>query len=552
MEKTLIDGRYRLGAVIGADRFGEVHDAVQEQQNRRVSIKIFSSRVATDETVARFAAGAAVLSRLHHKNLVFVTDHGVHEGRPYLVRDAVDGETLEQRIEEHDRFPPAEVLPILIQIADALEAAHKVGIKHFNLQPACVIMDGPRARVADAGLVSLLDDAEGSAIAKANWYQSPEQAKGKPDERSDLYSLGAIGYRMLAGRMPFEAQHLEQMLDKQAARPAPPIGEKLDQPEKAKALSAIIDRLLFDDPNDRFPSAEWVSNALRTAASEMGVPVKEKDSESSSDVEMISAPDIEDWAVSTSTPGTKSASGLPSSPAIEDWVVPDEIEVPEPTFWAKHRENVKIALGAAYLIAIAVVTFHFAIGLPDASREVRGMIRRRQAPQVIPQLLEYASRDNGLRAALGLAYVHVRDTKKAIAEYAAVAESNPDALHESDLAGIVLLLGVADPGTFGAEKILLARPESKARLRAAYDASTDPYYRCRAGEVLTKMSDPVDFLPACREALSSASCGARRIAIARLVEHRDAEAKPKLLELSQSITSTLGEDCGYAEARKAL
>jgi serine/threonine protein kinase len=435
MEKSIIDGRYRLGAVIGADRFGEVHEAVQVQLDRKVSIKILSSRTATPEIVARFPLGAAVLAKLHHPNIVFVDDYGVHEGRPYLVRDAIEGETLEQRLEERERFTPKEVVPILTQIADALDCAHQAGVQHLNLQPANVILTGERVRVLDMGLIGLVDEEEGRAIARTNWYQSPEHARGKPDERSDLYSLGVIGYRMLAGRLPFEAQHLEQMLDKQSARPAPPIGEKIEDAEKSKALSAIIDRLLFDDPADRFPSAEWVANALRTAAGEMGIAGRPKESDSSSDVEIISAPDIENWVASTSAPGAKvSSSGLPSSPALEDWVVPssepalsepalatadlvrrtkvEDPDDPQPTFWERNQENVKIAAGAAYLVAIAAVTFHFAVGLPDAAKEVRGMIRRRQAPQVIPQLQQYSESDPKLRAALGLAYVHVRDAKR--------------------------------------------------------------------------------------------------------------------------------------------
>src|SRR5688500_527630 len=153
MGKTVIDGRYALGQLIGADRFGEIYEAVQEKLDRKVSIKLLSSRNATAEVVSRFDTDAQALTKLHHPNIVFVEDHGIFETRPYLVTDALDGMTLEQRLEEEKRLAPDVAVPILLQIAQALEYAHQAGVLHLNLQPSQIIMKGERARVTDFGLL---------------------------------------------------------------------------------------------------------------------------------------------------------------------------------------------------------------------------------------------------------------------------------------------------------------------------------------------------------------------------------------------------------------
>jgi serine/threonine protein kinase len=274
---ALIDDRYRLGAQIGADGSGEVFEAEQVRLGRKVTIKMLEKGRSPDD-VERFLREARVLAKLHHPGIVYIADFGVHEGRPYLVREGVGGRSLEDVLRDKGRLIPEAALMIMLQIAEALEHAHASGVVHRGLCPQNIQIDEEgRARITEFGVARFVQDVETltapGVVVGASQYMSPEQAKGKPvDARTDLYALGVIGYRAIAGRLPFQAMTLAELLGMQALQEPTPLAEAALVPKEAYQGCAIVDRLLERDPERRYPSATWVVNAIRAAQGELTLP----------------------------------------------------------------------------------------------------------------------------------------------------------------------------------------------------------------------------------------------------------------------------------------
>lgn len=573
MAETLIEGRYRLGPIVSADGFGEVFEAVQVKLGRKVLIKMLApSSEVPEEATSRFTREATALSRLNHPSIVFVVDFGVFEGRPYLVREAVEGETLDQRLTAGATFSPEEALPILLHIAEALEHAHQSGVVHRDLRPENILLgaDG-RARVTDFGLVRLLDaDAEAltapGMIVGTSWYMAPERVKGAPaDARSDLYALGVIGHRMLTGRFPFDAATLDEMLMRLVKESPRPITETIQVEEEAHSLCAAIDRMLARDPADRFPEASWVVNALNAAATDLALPDATQDAELlatrpglPSESPPVPTPELaadlapKPLPEAQSEAQSKPRSGPPPvpEPSIEDWVIdsmvpaapeeeePLDAEPVSPSVPEARGDTAKVMAAVLYVLALVAVTAFVVYGLPDAGKESRALVRAGEAPQVIPQLQRYTAAPDaapGLRSALGFAFVHVRKAEEAVAEYAAAAGRDPDALEPPDVAALVALLGLSDPTTLEVERVLVRLgPRARPRLHETWrDEEAELYLRCRAGDVLASLGEQVDFGPICAQALERAGCSARRIVMERL-EQLDA------VSLVKTATSARG------------
>lgn len=529
MSEQLIDGQFSLGSMIASDGTGEVYEGVQVKLNRKVSIKMLAAG-QSDEAVARFEREAEALARLNHPGIVFVVDFGVHEGRPYLVREAVTGETLEARLEAGQIFTPEEAVPILAQIASALEHAHQSNVVHRDLRPANILLheDG-RVRVTDFALAKILDQ-EGEAltapgaIVGASWYMSPEQVRGSPaDTRSDLYALGVIAHRMLTGRFPFDEPELADMLSRQQKETPPPLVSLISAGEEATFFLTTIDKMLAPDPEQRHPSATWVVNALDRAASDMALP------DATEEAELVPATSPPPMPERTDAP---SSSGADAGPSLEDWAEasslpesPDEeleidgaVDAPP-----RPRGSWKAPAAAVYVLSIVAVTFFVSGELPDAAREARGMIRAGRSVQVIPQLEKFVAEpnhDRALGAALGQAYVHVGAPKKAVAAFESAANGDPSVLEPADVAALVAYLGMNDDTSLNAERVLV-RVGSRARplLRSKWeDEESDPFLRCRAGHTLRAMGETLDLSAACGRAVESESCAIHGMAKAHLDE----------------------------------
>ena len=210
-------GSYQLLSRLGAGGMGEVYLAHDVKLDRRVAIKFLSSEFAADpDRIRRFHQEARAASSLNHPHIVVVHDFGELAGRPYMVTEFIEGETLRRRL-QHGRLPIREVVDIGLQIASALAAAHARGLVHRDIKPENVMIRGDGyVKVLDFGLAKFAIEARWSDQARIEShtqsgmvigtprYMSPEQARGlEIDVRSDVWSLGAVLYELATGELPF-------------------------------------------------------------------------------------------------------------------------------------------------------------------------------------------------------------------------------------------------------------------------------------------------------------------------------------------------------------
>jgi serine/threonine protein kinase len=193
----------------------------------------------------------------------------------------VQGTTLEARLADRTRLPPFETRRIVAELADALGAAHRAKMIHLDIKPANVFLEGELQKVLlmDFGIAKPLTDqvqeSEGEPIVGTPEYMSPEQAQGAAeiDHRSDIYSLGALGYRLLVGRPPFRGDTITEILAKHVNEPPVPIREL--NPTIPKELADAIMRCLAKDPWKRFSTALELRATLDTVSffTKAGAPV---------------------------------------------------------------------------------------------------------------------------------------------------------------------------------------------------------------------------------------------------------------------------------------
>ena len=186
---TTLNGRYRLEARIGAGGMSTVYRALDETLQRQVAIKLMNREVTSDsDQLERFRREARAVAQLSHPHIVGVIDAGEDEGRPYIVFEYVEGETLKERIRRNGRLPIAEAVAYAIEIARALGAAHARHIVHRDVKPQNVLIDEEgSAKVTDFGIARTLDEegltADGRVLGTTD-YVSPEQALGQRRDRA--------------------------------------------------------------------------------------------------------------------------------------------------------------------------------------------------------------------------------------------------------------------------------------------------------------------------------------------------------------------------------
>ena len=246
---------------------------------RSVAVKTLDPRLAEDDDLrARFRREAVAAAAVAHPNIVATYDTGEDDGVAYIVMELVEGATLRQAIDLHGALPPARAADIAAQVADALAAAHARGLVHRDVKPSNVLvqLDG-RVKVTDFGIAKAADQSTdeltrtGSVMGTAR-YLAPEQLEGRPvDERADVYSLGLVLFEMLAGETPFGAEtDIATAVARLTSQP-PRLGDL--RPNITPGLAHVADRALARDPEERWPNAAAMRDALapfRVAVPERG------------------------------------------------------------------------------------------------------------------------------------------------------------------------------------------------------------------------------------------------------------------------------------------
>jgi tRNA A-37 threonylcarbamoyl transferase component Bud32 len=259
---------YALEARLGAGAMGSVYKAFQKGMKRHVAIKILRRDLTDDpRQVERLQREAALVGKLDHPNIVRGLDSGEKDGLVWFCMELVDGETLRARITRLGRIPPDEAVRITRQIAEALVHASSHGVVHRDIKPGNILLakDGT-PRLTDYGLAKgEADDAltQLDATLGTPQYISPEQARNPRDAdiRSDIYSLGATLYAMLAGEPPFAGETMAATLTKVLYERPKPLSEKA--PEVTPALGYVVERMMAKDRRHRYQTPDELLSDLR-------------------------------------------------------------------------------------------------------------------------------------------------------------------------------------------------------------------------------------------------------------------------------------------------
>ncbi len=284
-------GRYQLLEKIGQGGIGQVYKARDSQLGRTVAIKFLTMQLAeSTENLQRFQREASTLSHVSHQNICIVYDVGNSDRGPYIVMEYVKGQSL-SAILDSDGLPIGQALDIMLQICAGIEVIHEKGIIHRDIKPSNVMLtDKHVVKLVDFGLAKwnsnpdsewtrhedamrtraeFVKTVPGQVVGTPS-YMSPEQAAGTAvDVRSDIFSLGALFYGMLAGEPPFMAETPMLAMHSIISRKYRPIREV--NPDIPASLETIVDRML-GDLDERFQSIEQIVPLLLQAQAEQGVP----------------------------------------------------------------------------------------------------------------------------------------------------------------------------------------------------------------------------------------------------------------------------------------
>lgn len=262
-----VAGRYSLDREIGRGGMGIVYLARDVSLDRPVAIKLFPPDLARiPEARARFLREARTAARLSHPHIVPV--HAVEEADSFvfMVMTFVDGESLTERIARAGPLSPRDATRLMREVAWALSHAHAQDVIHRDVKADNILLEtgSGRALVSDFGIATSLADGDGIEVTGTPAYMSPEQATGSPlDGRSDLYSLGVVGFLALAGSLPFDGPTAADTLALHLRAPVPRLHPLV--PGAPARLCALVERCLAKDPAARPQSAQSLADALETA-----------------------------------------------------------------------------------------------------------------------------------------------------------------------------------------------------------------------------------------------------------------------------------------------
>jgi eukaryotic-like serine/threonine-protein kinase len=279
---------YRVLGKLGGGGMGVVYEAEDTRLGRRVALKFIPDHLVKDQrSLERFTREARAASQLNHVNICTIHDIEDNDGRPFIVMEKLEGESLKQRIREQEgpsrAMPADEVIEIAMQVADALAASHAKGIVHRDIKPANIFLTpGGQVKILDFGLAKLTKDGkvgtstdtsleesltQVGVIPGTAVYMSPEQARSEDlDVRTDIFSFGVVLYEMATGKKPFTGTNVVTTLHAVInSKPAPP---RTVNPAVPKELEAIIGKAMEKDRDQRYKNASEMKTDLARLSSE--------------------------------------------------------------------------------------------------------------------------------------------------------------------------------------------------------------------------------------------------------------------------------------------
>lgn len=259
-------GNYRLLSQIGRGGFAEVYLGEHIYLKTKAAIKVLRTHLAEEEH-EKFFSEAQTIAHLQHNHIVRVLEFGVEDDTPYLVMEYAPNGTLRQRFPRGKAVPLNTILPVVKQIAAALQYAHGQNLIHRDVKPENMLIgENDEILLSDFGISLIIQETssqERQEVVGTISYMAPEQLQGNPHLASDQYALGVIVYEWLAGERPFQGSFVEISSQHMFTHPAS-LREKA--PSISLAVEAVVMKALAKDPEQRFASVQEFANALEAAA----------------------------------------------------------------------------------------------------------------------------------------------------------------------------------------------------------------------------------------------------------------------------------------------
>jgi eukaryotic-like serine/threonine-protein kinase len=269
---AVIGGRYRLLRWLGSGGMGAVYEVEDSALGAIVALKMTEGASWDASTVAQLKREIMLARRVTHPNVCRVHDFGLHQlpdGRstPFLTMELLRGETLASLLHREGRLTPDAALGVVRQLAAALDAAHAVGVVHRDFKTGNVMIVGERAVVTDFGLAVDTGDsgaASSGMLVGSPAYMAPEQVRGaaRADERADIYAIGAVAFRALSGRLPFEGTTAAVLVSMKLDRAAPSLAEATGE-KWPSGIERFLERALERKRERRFGTAAEALTAWR-------------------------------------------------------------------------------------------------------------------------------------------------------------------------------------------------------------------------------------------------------------------------------------------------
>ncbi|MCA9803018.1 MAG: protein kinase [Cyanobacteria bacterium HKST-UBA02] len=275
MEESLIAGRYKPMSLLGEGGAGQVFKCEDIVLSSVVAVKILHADSAEADLI-RFQKEARAMARLDHPNIIKVLDFGLSEGRPFLVMELCEAESLASMLEDRAPLDFDFSYGFLRQIASAISYAHRQDVLHRDIKPSNVLLSTDqsgnlKARICDFGLAKVAQDAQAQMLTSAGGvigtpaYISPEAVTGAGvDARSDIYSFGCMMFEILTGRLPFKQDNVLATMMERVESEAPSLADVSGR-EFPSAVEELVSRCLAREPEDRFQNAEELVDALDDA-----------------------------------------------------------------------------------------------------------------------------------------------------------------------------------------------------------------------------------------------------------------------------------------------